>query len=129
MRKTIQQNLCLAVFLLAGFAAQSYAVMQDNFLARDTNDIIELCSVQADDPLYTAAVHFCHGYLVGAYQYQEALHSGPGRTPLVCPPDPKPSRNQAIAEFIAWAKSHPEYGRERAVNTMFKYLIERWPCK
>ena len=95
MRKTIQQNLCLAVFLLAGFAAQPYAVTQDNFLARDTNDIIELCSAQADDPLYTAAVHFCHGY----------------------------------AEFIAWAKSHPEYGRERAVNTMFKYLIERWPCK
>jgi hypothetical protein len=82
-----------------------------------------------DDPLYMAAVHFCEGYLVGAYHYQEALYSGPDQTPLVCPPNPKPSRDQAIAEYIAWAKSHPEYGKELAVNTMMKYLIEHWPCQ
>jgi hypothetical protein len=114
---------------LAGLAMQSQAVTQDNFLVRNTQDIIELCSVTPTDPLYTAATHFCQGYLVGAYHYQEAFYNGPGLSPLVCPPNPKPSRNQAIAQFVEWAKSHPEYAQERTVDTLMKYLVENWPCK
>jgi len=128
MRTIILKSLCLAASFLALVTA-SHAVTKDNFLVRDTNDIIALCTAPGTDPLYTAAVHFCHGYLVGAYHYQDALYSGPGRTPLVCPPNPKPSRDQAIAGYIAWARQHPEYGKALTVNTMMKYAVERWPCK
>ncbi|HUL14134.1 MAG TPA: Rap1a/Tai family immunity protein [Methylococcaceae bacterium] len=114
---------------LTCLAIESQAVTQDNFLARNTQDIVELCTVSATDPLYVAATHFCQGYLVGAYHYQEAFYSEPGLTPLVCPPNPKPSRNEAIAQFIRWAQSHPQYLKERTVDSMMKFLIETWPCK
>jgi hypothetical protein len=114
---------------LALLATEPQAVTQDNFLARNTQDIVALCTVPANDPLYVAATHFCQGYLVGAYHYQEAFYSEPGLTPLVCPSTPKPTRNEAISQFIQWAQSHPEYMKERTVDTMMKFLIERWPCK
>lgn len=120
---------CFAGLVLVGLTPQSQAVTQDNFLARNTQDIIELCTVAPADPLYVAATHFCHGYLVGAYQFQEAFYNGPDISPLVCPPEPKPSRNQAIAQFIEWAKSHPEYAKERAVDTEMRFLVKQWPCK
>jgi hypothetical protein len=30
---------------------------------------------------------------------------------------------------MSWAKAHPKYGKEEAVNAFFKFLIERWPCR
>lgn len=115
-----------ALFLLA---TESQAVTQENFLARDTQDIVELCTAPTTDPLYVAATHFCQGYLVGAYHYQEAFYNESGLGPLVCPPNPKPSRNEAIGRFVGWVKTHPEYLKERTVDTMMKYLVDHWPCK
>ena len=36
------------------------------------------------DPFYKEAIHFCHGYLVGVYQYQQEFYGNPGLSPLVC---------------------------------------------
>ena len=129
MRKPNHPLAGLALGLLAFTGLPAQAVTPDQFIVHDTRDIIELCTTPKTDPLYTAAIHFCHGYLVGAYQYQEALYSGPGLKPVVCPPEPKPTRNEAIAQYIEWAKAHPEYGNDRAVNTSAKFLAETWPCK
>ena len=30
---------------------------------------------------------------------------------------------------LARAKSHPEYDREPPVETLFKFLVEKWPCR
>ncbi len=78
---------------------------------------------------YKEALHFCHGFLVGAFQYYLASVSGPKAKALVCPPDPPPTRNEAIAAFIAWAQAHPQYMSEAPVETEFRFLTERWPCK
>jgi hypothetical protein len=117
----------MGFLVCAGMPA--HAVTEDHFLARDTRDIIELCSALKTEPLYTAAVNFCQGYLVGAYHYQDSLYSEPGIRPVVCFPEPKPTRIEAIAQFIEWAKAHPEYGQDRAVDSMSKFLAEKWPCK
>ena len=42
-----------------------------------TGDLIELCSVSVDDPLYGAAMGFCLGYIDAALDYHAALTSGP----------------------------------------------------
>ena len=47
---------------------------------------------------------------------------------LVCLPDTKPTRTEVIAMFIAWAKDHPQYWNEPAVETEFRFLMEKWPC-
>ncbi|MGE5301500.1 MAG: Rap1a/Tai family immunity protein [Acidobacteriota bacterium] len=105
------------------------AVSEKDFQARSTQDLINLCTAVPDDPLYSQAVNFCQGYLLGAFHYYMASVSGPKAVKLVCLPDPSPARNDAIKMFIEWAKAHPEYGKESAVETEFRFLMEKWPCK
>ena len=118
--------LLMIVFLLPGFTG---AVTEKDFQAETTQDFLNLCTASADDPLYHQAVNFCHGYLVGAYQYYEAVSSGPKGIKFVCPPDPVPSRNDSINEFIEWAKAHPQHMGESPVETEFRFLMEKWSCK
>jgi hypothetical protein len=125
IRKSIQW-LVVIVFLLPGFAA---AVTEKDFEAETTQNLVNLCTASPDDPLYQQAINFCHGYLVGAYDYYEAVRGGPGGIKLVCLPDPPPSRNDAIDMFIKWTKARPQYWKEKPVETEFRFLMEKWPCK
>jgi hypothetical protein len=118
--------LVMLVLLLPGLAT---AVTEKDFEANTAQQFISLCSVSADDPLYHPAINFCHGYFEGAYQYYEAMTSGPKGIKFVCVPDPLPSRNDAIGKFIEWANSNPQYMQERPVEAQFRFLMETWPCK
>jgi hypothetical protein len=44
-------------------------------------------------------------------------------------PNPGPSRNEAVAMFVEWAKANPQYMNERPVDTEFRFLSVKWPCK
>ena len=105
------------------------AVSESDFKADTTEQIVNLCTVGAEDTLYHQAVNFCHGYLVGAYDYYETAHSGPKAFKLVCLPDLQTSRNEAIQMFIEWAKAHPQYMKDNPVETEFRFLIETYPCR
>jgi hypothetical protein len=107
----------------------SGAVEESNFEAKTTRDLMALCTADSNDPLFAQAVNFCHGYLVGAYHYYQAVAAGPDGPRLVCLPDPAPTRNEAIAMFIEWARNHPEHWDETPVETEFRFLTEKWPCK
>ena len=117
----------LSVLLM--LPALAGAVSENDFEAKTTQNIINLCTVAPDDPFYHQAINFCHGYLVGAFHYYVASSSGPKATKLVCFPDPPPSRNDTIRMFIDWAKAHPQYLEEIPVETEFRFLMEKWPCK
>ena len=123
--KTIFMLLAI-IILLPGFAG---AASEKDFEVQTTENIINLCTASPDDPLYHQAINFCHGFLVGAYRYYEAAGSGPAGLNLVCLPDPHPSRNDAFAMFVEWVQAHPQYLKERAVETEFRFLMEKWPCK
>jgi Rap1a immunity proteins len=101
---------------------------QEDFLVKTTRDLLNLCSATADDPMQKEATHMCHGYLIGAVHYHEAAVSL-GRKRLVCFPNPAPSRNEAVAEFVQWAKARPQHMNELPVETEFRFLMEKWPCK
>jgi Ssp1 endopeptidase immunity protein Rap1a len=116
----------LVVFSL--WPGSSMAVTQDNFLARNTQDLVDLCTAPHNNPLRVAAIHFCEGYLVGAYHYDQSLRSGPGLKQIVCPPNPAPSRDEGVKMFVTWAQAHPQYMKERAVDTVFRFLTSTWPC-
>jgi hypothetical protein len=105
------------------------AVAEADFEAKTTQNLLNLCTASPNDPRYREAIHFCHGYLVGAYHYHVAQTSGEGGKPLVCLPTPPPSRNEALRMFIAWAQAHPQYMNERPVETEFRFLTEKWPCQ
>jgi hypothetical protein len=113
--------------LLPGLA--SSAVTEEDFKVKTTRNLINLCTASSQDVHYGDAIHFCHGYLVGAYHYSIAESSNDPKKLLVCFPEPKPSRNQAIAMFIAWTQEHPQFMTEMPVETEFRFLTEKWPCK
>ena len=126
MRKKTTIFLLSVLLILPGLVD---AVSEEDFKADTTEQIVNLCTAEPDDPLFHQAVNFCHGYLVGAYDYYEAVHSGPKAFKLVCLPDPPPSRNEAIEMFIDWAKAHPQYMKDNPVETEFRFLMEAYPCK
>ena len=118
--------LVSTLLVLPGWAG---AVSEKDFEVQTTQQLLNLCTASPGDPLYQQAVNFCHGYLVGAYKYYEAAHSGPNAPKLVCLPDPPPSRSNSIAMFIEWANARPQYWNEAPVETEFRFLTEKWPCK
>jgi hypothetical protein len=120
--------LLMIVFLLPGFASAG-AVTEKDFLAETTEQFLNLCTVSPDDPYFREAIGFCHGFLVGAYDYYEAAHTGAGGPKLVCFPEPPPSRNDAVNMFVEWAQAHPQYWQKKPVDTEFRFLTEKWPCK
>jgi hypothetical protein len=124
--KRIVIGLLLVMFCF--FPSVAAAVSENDFEAKTTENLVNLCTVSTDDPLYPHAINFCHGYLVGAFHYHEVSTSGPEGRPLVCMPDPRPSRTEAINMFIDWIKAHPEYWGEPPVETEFRFLMEMWPC-
>ena len=125
--KTRAIVIFLSTFL--ALPALAGAVSEEDFKVETTQNLINLCTVCKDDPLYNHAINFCHGFLVGAFRYYLADSSGPKGIKLLCPPDPPPSRNETIQMFVDWAKAHPQYMKERAVETEFRFLMEIWPCK
>jgi len=63
------------VFATAGTTAASAAVSESQFPPQTVADLIAICAPAKDDPLFTAAVNFCHGYVEGAVDVEEA-HEG-----------------------------------------------------
>ena len=122
-------RILFIAFLL--FPNVARAVTADDFLVKTTQNLINLCTVSSKDPQHREAIHMCHGYLLGAFHYHEAAVSALGSQRLVCLPEkgPVPTRDEAVAMFVEWAKARPQYMQEMPVETEFRFLIEKWPCK
>jgi hypothetical protein len=111
-------------------ATGALAATPEQFRVRSTADLVEICSTPPTDALYAAATAFCHGFAVGAYQYYRATVSGPEGKPFVCLPEtPPPTRTEGLQMFVAWARGHPQYMGEPAVETLFHWLANTWPCR
>lgn len=127
MAKKLIRSLVLASFLVPALAGA--AVTDEDFVLSTTQNLVNLCSVSADDPRAKEAIQMCEGYMLGAYHYYLATNSGKNDMRLVCMPNPTPSRNDAVAMFVAWAKANPQYMKEAPVDSEFRFLGEKWPCK
>ena len=60
------------------------AVEVDNFNLETTQDLVALCSVRSDDPLYAEALQFCYGYMAGVAQLHRALVHDNLLEPVAC---------------------------------------------
>ena len=104
------------------------AATTDNFMIRTTADLVALCEAQPGQDNYVAAIHFCEGFASGAYQYYLAVAQHSPTARYVGPPDPAPSRDQAIAGFLAWTHANASAMSEPAVESLFRYLGATYPC-
>lgn len=127
MHLKLMSRLALLALCFAGSAKAD--VTEQDFAGNTTQNLMNLCTAAPSDAKYREAIHFCQGYLVGAYQYYKSASTNDPLLQIVCFPEPKPTRNEAIQMFISWAQNHPEYMGEVAVDTEFRFLGEQWPCK
>jgi hypothetical protein len=108
---------------------QAEAATRDDFLMQTTQNLVNVCSVQPEDPLYGAALGFCYGYGVGTFQYYQAYTGNMAESAFVCVPEPTPPRSNIVQWFLAWARDHPQYMNERPVDGFFRFLQDTWPCR
>ena len=120
--------LALACALIGIGTAASAAVSESQFPPQTVRDLIAVCAPAQDDPLYTADVNFCHGYAEGAVDVEQAHEMRRGARRLFCLPTPRPPRGSELTSFIAWANARPARLDMPAIDGMFVYLAEKYPC-
>ncbi len=116
--------LCAVVAMPAAGRA---AVTEDSFAVRTTGDLVDLCAAAPSDPMGNAAVNFCHGFGLGVFRVLQAVDNAK-RTKLFCLPDPSPTRNEAVAGFIQWARSNPGQLAQPPQDGIAAYLAQQYPC-
>ena len=127
MVKKLISALVVIGCLVPGLARA--AVTDEDFVLATTQNLVNLCSVSASDPRAKEAIQMCEGYMLGAYHYYLATNSGKNDMRLVCMPSPTPTRDQVAAMFVEWAKANPQYMKEAPVDSEFRFMSARWPCK
>jgi hypothetical protein len=120
-------TLALCVLTISG-PARAQQLTKDSFLLRNSSDLIALCSATQNDPLYTAAVNFCQGFVVGVVRVLHENDVARGTTGLFCLPNPPPSRNQGIANLVQWTKSMPDQMNGQPADTVAAFLARQFPC-
>ena len=125
---TLAYPLIIAIVIL-GHAAPASAISAEEFRLRSGADLVALCAAPDSDPLYTAAIHMCHGFGAGTFQTIMALTRHEKMEPLLCPPEPSPSRNETVARFLEWARGNPQYLADPAVETVGRFFITTFPCR
>ncbi|MGH6950829.1 MAG: Rap1a/Tai family immunity protein [Vitreimonas sp.] len=125
---TLYGAFLVGALLLFGSSLTARAATTEHFMVRTTSDLVALCETQPGQENYVAAIHFCEGYASGAYQYYLAIAHHSPTSRYVCPPDPPPSRDQAITGFVGWARANPSAMSEPAVESLFRYLSATHPC-
>jgi hypothetical protein len=122
VRAAVVAGVLLAPALPAG------AVTTEQFRLRTGADLVALCATPTDDPLYQAAIHFCHGFGSGVYQTMMALTTHEKLVPVLCPTNPPPTRNEGLAKFLAWSSQHQEQQQEPPAEFLGRFLLEQFPC-
>jgi Rap1a immunity proteins len=120
----------MAVITVTPVRAQTVAGPSESaFRIATTGDLVRLCEAEPTDSTGIAALHFCHGFAVGAYQYHQIAAAAENKPPLFCEPNPRPTRNEAVAGFVSWAKQNPKAMETPPVEGIFRYLAQRYPCR
>jgi hypothetical protein len=126
MEVRMRRMLMALVLSVVGWHAAAQS--PEEFKIETARDLVSLCAAEPTAPNYVAAIHFCHGFGAGAYHYYAILaEAEPGRK-FVCVPQPGPTRTEAINGFVAWMKKNPQYLTGEAVDALFRYLGETYPC-
>lgn len=131
--KRMSMIVGFGLVLAAGSAAAQPAapspISAQTFTSGTTGDLGRLCGATAQDPAYLAAIHFCHGMMIGVGQMHRLFSGGASRpTPIFCLPDPSPTIDQAAAAFAAWAAASPQEAGTPAAVGLLRFANTTYPC-
>ena len=121
----------LAMLVVAGiaiFPVASHAnLTEDSFQLRSTGDLLDLCSASPNDPMGHAAFHVCEGFGVGVFRVLQKVDAA-RKTRMFCLPEPMPTRNEALAAFVAWGKANPGQLDQAPEDGVAAFLMNQYPC-
>ena len=109
-------------------SAQQNAITGETFTTGTTGALARLCGANAQEAAYAAAVHFCHGVMVGTGQTSDAMHKRQGTRPNFCLPTPSPTLDQVTASFVAWSAANPQFDGLRAADGLLRFAAAQYPC-
>jgi hypothetical protein len=129
MRHTIAALCTIIGCASFGVTKGQAEVSQDQFPPKTTGDLVALCNATKVDPLMTAALNFCNGFAEGAVELALGYESvaRKDRQPF-CLPTPRPSHNEAVAQFTTWANAEPKRLEEPPIIGLFRFLEQQYPC-
>jgi hypothetical protein len=118
---------CLALAcLLALLSGSATRAAQLTIRVNTANDLADLCGANPKEPAADAKINYCHGFAQGAVDVE--LRRAGDKKPF-CFPSPAPSRTATLLEFVNWVRALPEHRSLNALDGLFKFLGERFPCK
>jgi hypothetical protein len=128
MKRALSFAACIVAATTITVGARSEPT-ENTLSVPTTAALAELCAdtSSSNAMMTTAAQNFCRGYLLGAYQILAQVNAARGK-PAFCLPSPSPTRNQAIAEFVVWAKANPSGASLPPADGVYEFLTQRFPC-
>ncbi len=121
---------CAAVVALLAMVSQQglASVAEDSFRLDTFKDLVALCGVEASDPNANAAIHMCHGYVIGLVHFHELMGRALDGTVFCMAEDQRPARDAAIDMLVRWSRGHPEYDSEEAIDGVLRWAAAKYPC-
>ena len=119
---------CLAL-AVAGAAGAAVAAENENFTIDTAAQLAALCASAPEHRNHAAAIHMCHGYLVGVHHMHTAM-AGPMGGGVYCfPTEDAPSRNDVANDFVAWIAERPGMAGSEAIEAALTFAAETYPCE
>ncbi len=115
-----------AALLAAGPAA--LAAPDASIEIRSAGDLADLCAAPLTDPTGPERQNFCHGYAQGALTMELKREASLGKK-LICIPNPAPTREATMGEFVKWVRAIPKNQKLPPTDGLFTFLSQRFPCK
>ena len=108
-------------------AVSTQVSAQEHYRLHTAAELARVCSTAPSASDHVTSVAFCHGVLAGAYGY--FMSTTPAADRFVCPPTPAVTRTQVANGFVAWLKARPQYNNDGAIDALFRFAAEAYPCK
>jgi hypothetical protein len=91
-------------------------------------DLVDVCTLGEGHPHHETARGFCYGFFEGGSHYHNTISVSPAHRKIVCAP-PETTRTEAVEVFITYVRANPQYASETPIDTIFRALVAKWPCK
>jgi len=100
---------------------------KEAFYLKTGQDLVDLCSLDKDHPLYEKGVAFCYGYVTGAMSFYGAIEPSPKVPKIICSDHVIP-RVEMVQVFLDWAKSNSLHLSEKPIDCLVRAAVAKWPC-
>lgn len=114
----------------AGFFAilPSLAATPENFQVRSAADLVAICSAVPNHNVSSAAIGFCHGYVVGVYRTLEEIQEARPSARFFCMTQNPSTRTEAINAYVSWASARSDELSKLPMEGIADCLSATYPC-